>query len=57
MPLFGTNGIRGILNESITPELGYKDNAIRDYYNLVNRTIKFDELQISNGSTTESIRS
>jgi hypothetical protein len=34
-----------------------KDNAIRDYYNLVNRTIKFDELQISNGSTTESIRS
>lgn len=33
MPLFGTNGIRGILNESITPELGYKFGmAVGTYY-------------------------
>ncbi len=33
MPLFGTNGIRGVLNESITPELGYKlGMAVGTYY-------------------------
>ncbi len=33
MPLFGTNGIRGILNETITPELGYKFGmAVGTYY-------------------------
>lgn len=33
MPLFGTNGIRGVLNETITPELGYKFGmAVGTYY-------------------------
>jgi len=34
-----------------------KDNAIRDYYNITNRTIGFDELQISAGTSVEPIRS
>ncbi|MEM0135385.1 MAG: hypothetical protein QXU18_09220 [Thermoplasmatales archaeon] len=33
-----------------------KDNAIRDYYNLTNRTIRIDELTIANGSSHEPIR-
>jgi hypothetical protein len=33
-----------------------KDNVIRDYYNLVNRTIRLDELVISGSSTSELIR-
>ena len=33
MPLFGTNGIRGILNETISPELGYRFGmAVGTYY-------------------------
>ncbi len=33
-----------------------KDNAIRDYYNATNRTIRFDELEVSRGSWREPIR-
>ncbi len=33
MPLFGTNGIRGILNETLEPELAYKFGmAVATYY-------------------------
>ncbi len=33
-----------------------KDNAIRDYYNATNRTIRFDALEVSRGSWREPIR-
>jgi hypothetical protein len=32
-----------------------KENAIRDYYNLTNRTIRIDELQILRGSSKEPV--
>lgn len=34
-----------------------RDNAIREYYNLANRTIRFDELLIPDGSSIELVRS
>ncbi len=43
MPLFGTNGIRGILNETITPELGYKFGmAVGTYYRDHEIAIAYD---------------
>ncbi|MCL4447224.1 MAG: hypothetical protein M1556_03550 [Candidatus Thermoplasmatota archaeon] len=33
-----------------------KDNVIRDYYNLTNRTLRIDELSIAKGSSMEPIR-
>lgn len=43
MPLFGTNGIRGVLNESITPELGYKFGmAVGTYYSDVEVALAYD---------------
>lgn len=34
-----------------------KDNTIREYYNQTNKTIRFDELQLSSGSTKNQLRS
>jgi phosphomannomutase/phosphoglucomutase len=43
MPLFGTNGIRGVLNESITPELGYKFGmAVGTYYSDAEVALAYD---------------
>lgn len=33
-----------------------KDNTIRDYYNMTNRTIRFDEIGISDGFEKEQVR-
>ena len=33
-----------------------RDNVIRDYYNITNRTIRIDELTIAKGSSKEQIR-
>ncbi|MGC8561921.1 MAG: phosphoglucosamine mutase [Thermoplasmata archaeon] len=43
MPLFGTNGIRGVLNETITPELGYRFGmAVGTYYADQEVTVAYD---------------
>jgi hypothetical protein len=33
-----------------------RDNVIRDYYNLTNRTVRFDDVRLSGGSRKERIR-
>ncbi|MCL4447223.1 MAG: phosphoglucosamine mutase [Candidatus Thermoplasmatota archaeon] len=49
MPLFGTNGIRGVLNESITPELGYNFGmAVGTYYSDLEVVIAYDNRTTSN---------
>jgi Phosphomannomutase len=43
MPLFGTNGIRGVLNETITPELGYRFGmAVGTYYSDSDVALSYD---------------
>ncbi|MEM0135386.1 MAG: phosphoglucosamine mutase, partial [Thermoplasmatales archaeon] len=52
MPLFGTNGIRGVLNESITPELGYRFGiAVGTYYDEKEIVVAYD-----NRSTSELLK-
>jgi phosphomannomutase/phosphoglucomutase len=43
MPLFGTNGIRGVLNETLDPELGYKlGMTIGTYYDSDQVAVGYD---------------
>ncbi|MGC8618356.1 MAG: phosphoglucosamine mutase [Thermoplasmata archaeon] len=43
MPLFGTNGIRGILNETLEPELAYKFGmAVATYYDTGDVAVAYD---------------
>lgn len=53
MTLFGTNGIRGVLNESLDPELGYKFGmAVGTYYDTEDIAIAYD-----NRTTSDIFRS
>jgi len=52
MPLFGTNGIRGILNETLEPELAYKFGlAVATYYDSADIAVAYD-----NRTTSEIFR-
>jgi phosphomannomutase/phosphoglucomutase len=43
MTLFGTNGIRGVLNESLDPEMGYKFGmAVGTYYDTEDIALGYD---------------
>ncbi|MEM0141084.1 MAG: phosphoglucosamine mutase [Thermoplasmatales archaeon] len=43
MPLFGTNGIRGIINETLEPELGFKFGmAVATYYENEDIAVAYD---------------